>query len=867
MVIYIPLESAESAVLDTNTLLPKAIYEQLAKFIYKAIESLPSRNTDLNDSRSHNAISIDGARGTGKTSVLVNLKRYLEHDHKTCLDNIHVLEPIDPTLLEDGESLFLHVVVAAVLHDKAVKEMQRHRPEQARVLQQCLERLANGLGSVEMQRDLHGMDKVRALYGNKHLADCVQDFFCAALDLLGKKLMVLPIDDVDTSLNRAFENLEIIRRYLTTPYVLPIVSGDRSLYNEVTWRDFHGRLTKDSSYRKQQAYVMAEDLANEYQRKILPLSRRLTMPAVSEYWQSADIKLRGKTGDVLSLQNFYAWLEIFISGPVNGLEGSRLPVPIPSIRALSQLINHCGDLVISLPEAVCKAENELQVHRCWQMPTVPLDAIESFHSKHRELGKGKKREYGEAYSLFAKKLAGHPTLDNSLTTTQARDWTGRLTEYFRFEPQAGAVYLALLASLHWQHWAADKSAFGQLGIFDTPLFQPLQQGRDEFDIFEKQYDLSSWATQLQDRLPEDWLQKVKNQQTILPYPVAEVGINSAMNWEYWNSIKDFKLERQAESKAILLVSLLVQHNFYTKAKQTMMLNIGRLFELIISSLVGPVELEDLQRLIQCAPFFSTSALAPTKPIEIKSRDTQDYSSPSVGDRPDYVSDILEESLIQLQQEISDWRESHGIDNIKIAPWLVYKVFNKVYSQIASAELIPNGMQDVDRSLKMAGMVFYATWSAFGSFEKGKLFGLPDVVATVNLNSPSNFENNDHYRINVGPFSPTKLQMEDKNGQVYKQRSEYGKRTRTVSYLLADHPLRSWIDSMPIADDVKASRWLLEQLGYTKRVRKLEDHHIWDKLRESPIDDVEKIVVETRSKFPNTRTLRMLEEFLIERCIE
>ena len=264
---YIPLNAGESAVLpDANTLLPrKEVYEPLTRMIIEAVKKAEAaKGRSLNELREHNAISIDGARGTGKTAVLVNLKSYLgQEKHKDILSKVHILDPVDPTLLENGESLFLHIIVAAVLHDKQVKEAQKNEPNKARSLNQTLEKLAHSLESVETQQDRQGMDKVRAMYSNKQLADCVQDFFREVLGLLGKKLMILPIDDVDTSLNRAFENLEIVRRYLATPHVLPIVCGDRELYNDVTWRDFHGRLTKDSSYRRKEAHERAVELAAE----------------------------------------------------------------------------------------------------------------------------------------------------------------------------------------------------------------------------------------------------------------------------------------------------------------------------------------------------------------------------------------------------------------------------------------------------------------------------------------------------------------------------------------------------------------------------------------------------------------------------
>ncbi|EGR0659205.1 P-loop NTPase fold protein [Vibrio cholerae] len=363
---YIPLNAGESAVLpDANTLLPRKVYDRLAAMIIEAVKKAEAaKGKLLYELREHNAISIDGARGTGKTAVLVNLKSYLKDR------DVHILDPVDPTLLENGESLFLHIIVAAVLHDKAVKDAQRNKPENARSLNQTLDKLAQSLESVENQKDRHGMDKVRAMYSNKHLAYCVHDFFREVLGLLEKKLLILPIDDVDTSLDRAFENLEIVRRYLTTPYVLPIVCGDRSLYDEVTWRDFHYRLTKDSKHLSEAAYERAVELAAEYQRKILPFPRSLDMPEVREYWQQSNIYLRDGQTEVMPLRNFIAWLEIFLTGPVN----SKLTLPIPSMRALTQLVSHCSDLIPKLPTSIRIAPSVLGTERR-EPESVQLDTM------------------------------------------------------------------------------------------------------------------------------------------------------------------------------------------------------------------------------------------------------------------------------------------------------------------------------------------------------------------------------------------------------------------------------------------------------------------------------------------------------------
>lgn len=815
---YIPLDAGESAVLpDANTLLPRTeVYEPLAQWIIEAVNKAEAaKGQSLNQLREHNAISIDGARGTGKTAVLVNLKAYLKgrggasgregKNDRDQLNKVHILDPVDPTLLENGDSLFLHIIVAAVLHDKDVKEAQRKEPNKARSLNQTLEKLAQSLESVETQQDRHGMDKVRAMYSNKQLADCVQDFFREVLGLLEKKLLILPIDDVDTSLNRAFENLEIVRRYLATPYVLPIVCGDRSLYDEVTWRDFHGRLTKDSSYRREEAYERSVELAAEYQRKILPFTRRLTMPEVSSYWQrgtvgesAADTRITlGNENDAMPLANFISWLDIFLTGPANGSEGSRPPLPIPSMRALSQLIKHCHDLIPELPAEIRTANDELNVRRIWQMPPVPLD----------KTAKQKRNE-------FAQKLAN----------------------YFRFEPKAGAAYLVLLAKLHWQDWL-DSSSSQHRSLLDTPLFQPLKHTAANLELFDKANDLSAWSILLDKRLPEEWLAGIKTQKTILPYPVAEVGVTSSKGWDYTKEIQNLStqgLEDVQKKRAGFLITLLAQNNFYTNAKQTMLLNIGRVFELLIASIVGPISVETIHSIMRRAPFFSTAALAPTKTITFNEKENKSTSGADESSaEPQSEEHDINLTVEKLHQEIEIWRQTCFVDQIELSPWLVYKVFNKVYSQVASDEYVPNGMKDIRTALNMVAHSFYSTWFAFGSFEKGELFNLPNVVATTNVNPENlkNYEQHDQFKTNVLPFSPTLTQISHKD-EDYKSKTIFGQNSRVVSYVLAEHPLKKLIDEAIKLDWPKdepasktknqnsnasksADQWLSDKLNITR----------------------------------------------------
>lgn len=877
---YIPLNAGESAVLpDANTLLPRAeVYEPLALMIIDAVKKADAaKGRALNELREHNAISIDGARGTGKTAVLVNLKSYLKD--RDVLKDVHILDPVDPTLLENGESLFLHIIVAAMLHDNEVKEAQRKEPNKARSLNQTLDKLAQSLESVETQQDRHGMDKVRAMYSNKQLADSVQDFFREVLGLLGKQLLILPIDDVDTSLNRAFENLEIVRRYLATPHVLPIVCGDLPLYDEVTWRDFHGRLTKDSSYRRQEAYERSVELAVEYQRKILPFPRRLNMPEVRSYWQQSDIYLRdGQQAEVMPLRNFIAWLEIFLAGPVNGLEGSQLSLPIPSMRAMTQLLNQCQQLITTLPETIKKGDSALAVKRAWQMPDVPVKAIDEFEREYQKRHKDEKREYGSAYDTFAELSKPSSTADASAgeEDDDRKEWLSSLEKHFKFEPAGGAAYLVLLARKHWQQWQSTESDLRSGSVFDTPLFQPRMHGNVNYQHFERIYDLSDWEESLKDKLPKVWFRDLSGLKTILPYPLAEVGCNinrdlraqltysRKENDQGWRAAlgkisAEFTSNEPLSRTAGLLLNLLTEHYFYKPAQRTVVLNIGRIFELIIASLLGEVELIDLQRIIHSAPFFSAKSQVQDIAVSDQ-KDTDEGDETAEDGSVEDTVEPLDLALSELQQAISQWRQEHAIAQLDISPWLIYKVFEKVYTMVSDNGEYGNGEHNLAIALNKAGLVFYATWSAFGSFEKGRLFGLPELVTGVGLRSAKNFERNDHFKMNIGHLAPHKQHLSGGSTSA-DARQIFAKATRTISGVLASHPLRHLIID-PVMDAIPKQRLEPASAGLRRISKSTTDTDT--KNKEGDTSQKEEIGTHQGDPSQGTDGVAQAREFLIKK---
>lgn len=325
--IYFLIDQPESAgQTNANALLARDVYRSIANFIDEAlgVARQARESPDPMHHRYHNTVLIDGDRGTGKSTVLVNLACYLQEFNPKTLSQVHICAPVDPTLLEDHDDLFLNVILAAVLSDKKVEEAQRQDPQKRQALAKQLQKLGAALEHMQSQREQtqKGIDKLRAFVGNQQLIQEVHDFFAEVLKLLGKNLLILTIDDVDTGLDKAFENLEVVRRYLTSPYVMPIISGDLSLYHEVIWRKFHGRLLKDSKEGAEVSVEKAEELAREYERKVLPVQYRQKMPDIFDYLTNSEIFISDAAtpldnkNHALPLRVFYAWLNALLNGPV-----------------------------------------------------------------------------------------------------------------------------------------------------------------------------------------------------------------------------------------------------------------------------------------------------------------------------------------------------------------------------------------------------------------------------------------------------------------------------------------------------------------------------------------------------------------------
>ena len=79
-------------------------------------------------------------------------------------------------------------------------------------------------------------------YGNKSgvdLAKSIHKLFHIATKIFNVKTIILPIDDIDMNMNQGYRITESIRKYLASPYVIPIVSFNLKQMNAIAKKNKH----------------------------------------------------------------------------------------------------------------------------------------------------------------------------------------------------------------------------------------------------------------------------------------------------------------------------------------------------------------------------------------------------------------------------------------------------------------------------------------------------------------------------------------------------------------------------------------------------------------------------------------------------
>ncbi|KYL37199.1 hypothetical protein A2I96_06010 [Pseudoalteromonas tetraodonis] len=263
------------------------LVEKLSSFLNDAKKYKQARSKNKSKTwLSHNAILVTGQRGTGKTVFLRNCEAMWDVHCKKMLKSqseIYFLESIDPTMLIEQDN-FANVIIAQIYSEVEAKLNSENNCNVNEGLKsdfyKKLKKLADALGKKEEFEGCSGIDKVLQYKSGINVERYFHDFVESAIINLDTEAFALPIDDVDMALDRAYEVVDEVRRLLGCPYIIPIVSGDYSLYEQMVHVHFDEKAYQEKTKNeelKAKGINLSNNLTDAYLTKVFPNNMRISL--------------------------------------------------------------------------------------------------------------------------------------------------------------------------------------------------------------------------------------------------------------------------------------------------------------------------------------------------------------------------------------------------------------------------------------------------------------------------------------------------------------------------------------------------------------------------------------------------------------
>lgn len=609
---------------------------------YKQFRSSNSNSNHKKTWLSHNAILVSSPRGTGKTVFLRNSKSMWDSG-STKKDELYFLDVIDPTMLMANDS-FSNVIVAQIYQVVSDKLSQNNCCDvESRKLRETfhksLKQLAESMGKNGEFNGLTGIDKVLKYNSGIQLESNFHLFVESAIAILGCNAIVVTIDDVDMALDRAFEVVDDVRRFLGCPYLIPIVSGDIKLYEHMTQTHFdekaYDNSTKDVQL-KNNGKELSKELTTAYLTKVFPASMRIGLFSIERILPKLNI-FDGE--EQLTYKNYREELLNRFYFLCHNRDARRYWSDPESARELSQLVR------VIKPRVLRESNNdikEIELHNSFKNWTALKKSGELFaHSESTITWLHEGNESFDIRNLLVFNIVrqtdkvAFPWSEYDVLTTQI--------EALDSLPEQGGKGYKNLELL--------KSSFSK-NLTCLKAMPPMEFLVKDF-----------WIT----------IPTIKNSK--------QLKINNIEDKELLSEAK--KLGEQWQSENILqytaeqlLLDVYTDSSLYSTLNNSYnFLFFSRAFELIFYSLKQEKNLKflltNIYQILRRKPFYSVISMADTKIAFDGEEDELSFSEDST---------VISSSLV-ISAEIRAWRKKHNdvfkeFDAIKLIPIFSY-CFNSV----------------------------------------------------------------------------------------------------------------------------------------------------------------------------------------------
>lgn len=304
-------ESMNSRSFVETKIIHKVEFKKAIRLINDKIEKakhIKDRNYDERN-RFNDTITIFGSRGSGKTSFLMSVLKNYEKN-----DDVEVIELIDPTLIEEKGHIFLTLI--SLIQDKVENVISKKECnpccrdyQQRKCWENKLKKLASGLPSIDIDSGSpysnwddpeHVMKKgLNAVKAAKKLEENFDEIVKVALEILGKQAFLIAFDDIDVNFNNGWKVLETLRKYLTSPRIITLLSGDIKLFSKSIrkqqWDIIGDKLLTYEGEKLERIEKFDEivtEIEGQYMQKIMKAPYRIHLLTIGEKINDDEIQIK-----------------------------------------------------------------------------------------------------------------------------------------------------------------------------------------------------------------------------------------------------------------------------------------------------------------------------------------------------------------------------------------------------------------------------------------------------------------------------------------------------------------------------------------------------------------------------------------------
>lgn len=637
--------------------------------------------------RVHDAIFINGARGTGKTAFILSLKAAWENHNtdKKEADRLHFCSPIDPTLLTNDS--FLSVIVGK-LHDEAKRHVEKgsRNPE----YYGALENLAAALESHDDQSKTVGMDKIMAHKNSIGLIGRLDEYYKQVTKALRCDAVALLIDDVDMSFKEAFKILDVIRRYLASPLVIPIVTGDYNLYAHLLNEQFHGDLVNRAPPSSHNPTADSRSLAEQYLRKVLPPHRRTQLDTVPELLAKHELAVKLGNNEVVQFNDLLSLITHLLYRRTNGKEQSHPPILPNTTRGLIQFLLRIKLLIKDIYFSVADSKE------------VEINTLDSEKSA---------REFVSRIETDKRRLA---------------KLLGILVDYW--------------ASIeHWDNYYRTQAdlwlTIPPTGIrIERPLQNIIWFNALQHPVKRATYDWNTEVTKNFFTAKNAMFGEVNRTLVAMP-PLETYSMDAIFTKMAVASLKS--------PAARLRMSMFSYNNYYSSYQTTNMIFFGRAFEIIVTSLYEKLTTDVLKRILSDPPFHSYFSAFQTKTLDTDSGEEDDSVDPA---------GVTNEAIDTFIKAVDEWKIDFV--TVTPSAQLVYKAMNKAFNMFVlvktKSRMSKDSLYEVIERFRRIVLTSFASFEK--NILDGDGTVVLQNVGLNKIVNPEDFNNNDpSYRFNIKPL--------------------------------------------------------------------------------------------------------------------